>query len=142
MILAFKLSNIITVPFGWLLSLLYHATNNYGVALIIFALAVQAILTPINAKAKKGMMGMSRLTPKIQDIQRRYPNDPQKQNELTQKLYQDEGVSMTGGCLWSFIPMLILIPLYAVIRQPITYILMESQETVTEIIRVLKEIAP
>ena len=44
MILAFKLSNIITVPFGWLLSLLYHATNNYGVALIIFALAVQAIL--------------------------------------------------------------------------------------------------
>ena len=142
MILAFKLSNIITVPFGWLLALLYHLTNNYGVAMIIFALAVQAILTPINAKAKKGMMGMSRLTPRIQDIQRRYPNDPQKQNELTQKLYQDEGVSMTGGCLWSFIPMLILIPLYAVIRQPITYILMESQETVTEIIRVLKELSP
>ena len=127
MILAFKLSDIITVPFGWLLALLYHATNNYGVALIIFALAVQAVLTPINAKAKKGMMGMSRLTPQVQDIQRRYPNDPQKQNELTQKLYQDAGVSMTGGCLWSFIPMLILIPLYAVIRQPITYILIESQ---------------
>ena len=142
MILAFKLSDIITVPFGWLLSLLYHATNNYGVALIIFGLAVQVILTPINAKAKKGMMGMSRLTPQVEDIKRRYPNDPQKQNELTQKLYQDAGVSMTGGCLWSFIPMLILIPLYAVIRQPITYILMESQETVTEIIRVLKELSP
>ena len=142
MILAFKLSDIITVPFGWLLAQLYNLTNNYGVALIIFALAVQAILTPINAKAKKGMMGMSRLTPKIQDIQRRYPNDPQKQNELTQKLYQDEGVSMTGGCLWSFIPMLILIPLYTVIREPMTYILMESREMITEIIRVLKDIAP
>ena len=142
MILAFKLSDIITVPFGWLLAQLYNLTNNYGVALIIFALAVQAILTPINAKAKKGMMGMSRLTPKIQDIQRRYPNDPQKQNELTQKLYQDEGVSMTGGCLWSFIPMLILIPLYSVIREPMTYIMMESQEMITEIIRVLKDIAP
>ena len=142
MILAFKLSDIITVPFGWLLAQLYNLTNNYGVALIIFALAVQAILTPINAKAKKSMMGMSRLTPKIQDIQRRYPNDPQKQNELTQKLYQDEGVSMTGGCLWSFIPMLILIPLYTVIREPMTYILMESREMITEIIRVLKDIAP
>ena len=142
MILAFKLSDIITVPFGWLLAQLYNLTNNYGVALIIFALAVQAILTPIIAKAKKGMMGMSRLTPKIQDIQRRYPNDPQKQNELTQKLYQDEGVSMTGGCLWSFIPMLILIPLYTVIREPMTYILMESREMITEIIRVLKDIAP
>ncbi|MGM9584787.1 MAG: YidC/Oxa1 family membrane protein insertase [Faecousia sp.] len=142
MILAFKLSDIVTIPFGWLLALLYHLTNNYGVAMILFAVAVQAILTPINAKAKKGMMGMSRLTPKIQDIQRRYPNDPQKQNELTQKLYQDEGVSMTGGCLWSFIPMLILIPLYTVIREPLTYILMESEETITEIIRVMKEIAP
>ena len=126
MILAFKLSDIITVPFGWLLALLYQTTNNYGIALIIFGLAVQIILTPINAKAKKGMMGMSRLTPQVQDIQRRYANDPQKQQELTQKLYQDAGVSMTGGCLWSFIPMLILIPLYAVIRQPITYILMEA----------------
>ena len=142
MILAFKLSDIVTVPFGWLLAQLYHATNNYGVALIIFALAVQAILTPINAKAKKGMMGMSRLTPKIQDIQRRYANDPQKQQELTQKLYQDEGISMTGGCLWSFIPMLILIPLYSVIRQPLTYILMETPEHVSEIIRVMKELAP
>ena len=36
MILAFKLSDIITVPFGWLLALLYHTTNNYGIALIIF----------------------------------------------------------------------------------------------------------
>ena len=53
MILAFKLSDIITIPFGWLLAQLYHLTNNYGVALIIFALAVQAILIPINAKAKK-----------------------------------------------------------------------------------------
>ena len=142
MILAFKLSDIITVPFGWLLALLYHTTNNYGIALIIFGLAVQVILTPINAKAKKGMMGMSRLTPQVQDIQRRYANDPQKQQELTQKLYQDAGVSMTGGCLWSFIPMLILIPLYTVIREPLTYILMESEETITEIIRVMKEIAP
>ena len=58
MFLAFKLSNLITVPFGWLLGQLYHLTNNYGVAMIIFALAVQAVLTPINAKSKKNMMKM------------------------------------------------------------------------------------
>ena len=50
MFLAFKLSSIITVPFGWLLGQLYHLTNNYGVAMIIFAVLVQAILLPINAK--------------------------------------------------------------------------------------------
>ena len=138
MFLAFQLSDIITVPFGWLLAQLYHLTNNYGVAMIIFAVVVQLVLMPMNAKSKKSMMKMSRLTPRIQDIQTRYANDQQKQNELVQKLYQDEGVSMTGGCVWSLIPMLILVPLFAVIRQPITYILMESSEVAQQIIDVIK----
>ena len=142
MFLAFQLSDIITVPFGWLLAQLYNLTNNYGVAMIIFAVLVQAILLPINAKSKKSMMKMSRLTPRIQDIQNRYANDPQKQNELLQKLYQDEGVSMGGGCLWSLIPMFILIPLFTVIRQPITYILMESEEVAAQIISVIKTASP
>ncbi len=142
MFLAFQLSDIITVPFGWLLGQLYHLTNNYGVAMIIFALAVQAVLTPINAKSKKNMMKMSRLTPRIQDIQARYASDPQKQNELMQKLYQDEGVSMGGGCLWSLVPMFILFPLFTVIREPIGYILMESEELIPQIISTLKELSP
>ena len=142
MFLAFKLSNLITVPFGWLLGQLYHLTNNYGVAMIIFALAVQAVLTPINAKSKKNMMKMSRLTPRIQDIQARYSNDPQKQNELMQKLYQEEGVSMGGGWLWSLIPMFILVPLFTVIREPMRYILMESEEVIPQIISVIKDLAP
>ena len=142
MFLAFQLSDIITVPFGWLLAQLYHLTNNYGVAMILFAILVQLILMPINAKSKKSMMKMSRLTPRIQDIQARYANDPQKQNEMMQKLYQDEGVSMSGGCVWSLIPMLLLFPLFAVIRQPITYILLESEEITSQIISVIKTAAP
>ena len=142
MFLAFKLSNLVTVPFGWLLGQLYHLTNNYGVAMIIFALVVQAVLIPLNAKSKQNMMKMSRIQPRVQDIQKRYAGDTQKQNELLQKLYQEEGVSMGGGCLWSLIPMFILIPLFTVIREPMTYILMESQETITQIISIIKEAAP
>ena len=119
MFLAFKFSDLITVPFGWLLGQLYHLTSNYGVAMIIFALIVQAVLTPINAKSKKSMMKMSRLQPRIQEIQRKYANDQQKQNEMIQKLQQEEGASMgMGGCLWSFVPLLILFPLFNVIREP------------------------
>ena len=142
MFLAFQLSDLVTVPFGWLLAQLYHLTTNYGAAMIIFAIVVQAVLAPINAKSKKSMMKMSRLTPRIQDIQARYANDTQKQNELIQKLYQEEGVSMGGGCLWSLVPMLILFPLFAVIRQPITYILMESADVAAEIINVIKGLSP
>ncbi|MBR3950187.1 MAG: YidC/Oxa1 family membrane protein insertase [Oscillospiraceae bacterium] len=142
MFLAFQLSDIITVPFGWLLGQLYHLTNNYGVAMIIFALVVQAVLVPINAKSKKNMMKMSRLTPRVQDIQARYASDPQKQNELMQKLYQEEGVSMGGGCLWSLVPMFILFPLFTVIREPMHYILMESEEVIAQIIAIIKEADP
>ena len=142
MILAFQLSDIVTVPFGWLLGQLYNLTTNYGVAMILFAIIVQSVLLPIRAKSKKSMMKMSRLTPMIQKIQAKYPDDQQKQNEAMQQLYKDEGVSMTGGCLWSFVPLLILWPLFAVIRQPITYILGESAEVAAQIVSTIKGINP
>ena len=53
MLLAFKLSDIVTVPFGWLLNLLYELTANYGVAMILFAILVKLILLPMTAKGKK-----------------------------------------------------------------------------------------
>ena len=143
MFLAFKLSDIVTVPFGWLLGFLYELTSNYGVAMIIFAVIVQLVLMPINAKSKKSMMKMSRLQPRIQEIQRKYEHDQQKQNEAIQQLQKEEGATMGfGGCLWSLVPMLILFPLFTVIRQPITYILGEGAEVAAQIVAVVKEQAP
>ena len=142
MMLAFKFSDLVTVPFGWLLGQLYHLTNNYGFAMILFALVVQSVMVPMRAKAKKSTMKMSRLQPQIQDIQARYASDPQKQNEMMQNLYREEGVSMTGSCLWSMVPLLILFPLFTVIREPLTYILGESAEMTAQIIAVIRENAP
>ncbi|MBO5322535.1 MAG: YidC/Oxa1 family membrane protein insertase [Oscillospiraceae bacterium] len=123
------MDKIITIPFGYLLDWLYQFSGNYGLALIIFALVVQLVLLPITAKSKKSMMKMSRLTPKMQAIKEKYPNDQQKQNEAIQQLQREEGASLgCGGCLWSLVPMLILIPLYGVIRQPIQYMLHETQD--------------
>ena len=142
MILAFKLADIVQVPFGWLLSLLYDFTSNYGWALIIFAIIVKLILLPATAKGKKSSMKMSRLTPRIQQIQNKYPDDQQKQSAEMQALYKAEGVSMGGGCLWSFLPILILIPLYTVVRQPITYMLRESAEVADTIVATIKTALP
>ena len=138
MILAFKLWDIIRVPFGWLLAQLYDITSNYGVALIIFAVALKLIMFPITAKSKKSMMKMSRLTPRVQVLQKKYANDQQKLNEETQKLYKEEGVSMGGGCLWTMVPLLILIPLYTVVREPLVYMLGETAEVAAEIVTVVK----
>ena len=142
MFLAFKLSDIVTVPFGWLMGWLYQVTNNYGIAMILFAVCVQMALLPLTAKSKQSMMKMSRIQPQMQEIQRRYANDQQKQSEALQKLQQDEGVSMGGSCLWSLIPMFILFPLFTVIREPITYILGCGSEVSAQIVELLQNLAP
>ena len=142
MILAFSLTDIIAVPFGYLLDLLYQVTNNYGAALILFAIAVQMILLPATAKAKRSTMKMSRMQPRVQEIQRKFANDQQKQSEMLNKLYKDEGVSMGGGCLWSMLPLFILFPLYAVVRQPIVYMLHENLEVANQIVELIKSAEP
>ena len=142
MFLAFKLRDLITVPFGWLMGQLYQVTGNYGVAMILFAFCVQMVLLPITAKSKKSMMKMSRLQPQMQEIQRRYADDQQKQGEAIRQLQQEEGVSMGGSCLWSFIPMFILIPLFTVIREPLTYILGCGTDVASQIVELLKNLSP
>ncbi len=143
MLLAFQLTDIVTVPFGWLLGFLYDLLGNYALSMIVFAVIVQLVLLPITMKSKKSMMKMSRLQPKMQEIQRKYADDKQKQNEALQQLQKEEGASMgCGGCLWSLVPMLILLPLYTVIRQPIVYILGQSAEVAEQIITLIKELEP
>ena len=139
MFLAFRLVDIIQVPFGYLMSALYQLTANYGWTLILFALVVKIILFPATAKGKKSSMKMSRLSPQIQALQKKYENDQQKQSEAIRQLYKEEGVSMGGGCLWSLVPLLILLPLYAVVRQPITYMLHETAEVAAQIVAIVKE---
>ena len=46
-----------------------------------------------------------------------------------------------GGCLWAFVPLLILFPLFTVIREPITYILGESAELTAQIVETIKGLA-
>ena len=134
---------IITTPFGYLLDYLNRFTGNYGVALIIFAILVQLVLLPITIKSKKSMMKMSRLQPKMQAIKEKYANDQKKQQEAMQQLQKEEGASMgCGGCLWSLIPLLILIPLYSVVRQPIEYLFHETPEVAAKIVEVIKGADP
>ena len=142
MFLAFKFWDIIQVPFGWLLSFLYEITNSYGWALILFAFVVKLVLLPATAKGKKSTMKMSRLTPRLEAIKAKYADDQQKQGEEIRNLYKEEGVSMGGGCLWSLLPLLVLIPLYTVVRQPITYMLGESTEVANTIVNTIKAALP
>ena len=125
---------IICIPFAWLVRLLYTLTGSYGMAIILFTLVVKLIMLPFQMKSKKSMMRMSRMNGKIQEIQKKYANNQAKMQEEMQKLYTEEGINPMSGCLWSFLPLPILLALYSIMRQPITHFMMLSESVVQELV--------
>lgn len=123
----------ILTPFTWLLQLFYNITGSYGFALIFFAVVVKLILFPFSLKGKKSMIQMNMLSGKMQQIQKKYANDKERQNLEIQKLYEKEKVNPMGGCLWSFLPILVLFPLYAIIRQPLKYMMGLNGEQISAV---------
>ena len=125
----------ICVPFAWLVRLFYDLTNSYGVALILFTLVIKLIMLPFQMKSKKSMMRMSRVSGQMQDLQKRYAKNQAKLQEEMQKLYEEEGVNPMSGCLWSFLPLPILMALYSIIRQPITHFMMLSKDVLQTVVQ-------
>lgn len=112
---------IILQPFAWLLLFFYNLFNSYGVALILFAVVVKLILFPVTLKQKKSMIQTTMLSSKMQQLQKQYGKDRERYNLELQKLYEKEHVNPMGGCLWSLVPMIVLILLYSIIRYPLVY---------------------
>ena len=111
---------IILTPFAWLLLRLYEFCG-YGLALILFAIIVKTILFPVTLQGKKSMIKTTMLSGKMQQLQKQYGKDRERYNMEVQKLYEREKVNPMGGCLWSFLPLFVLIPLFYIIREPLTY---------------------
>lgn len=129
---------LICIPFAWLLRVFYTMTGSYGMAIVLFTLAVKLVMLPFQIKSKKSMLRMNRLSGKMQEIQKKYANNQMKQQEEIQKLYTEEGVNPMSGCLWSFLPLPILIALYSIIRQPITRFMMLGDEILLKAVETAK----
>lgn len=111
----------IAKPFGWVLAQLYSLIGSYGIALIIFTVFAKLILLPFQIKSKKSTMAMQRIQPRLKELEKKYKNNQEAYAKAVQKLYKDENVSLTGGCLPLLITLPIMLGLYAVVRQPLTY---------------------
>ena len=131
------MGNLISLPFAALLRWMYSFTGSYGWSIILFALVIKVVILPFQMKSKRNMVRMGRLSGRQQELQKQYANNQQKLNEEMAKLYQEEGVNPMGGCLWSFLPLFIIIPLYSIIYRPITHFMRLSEENMAS----LKEMA-
>ena len=120
---------ILLTPFALLLRVFYDFAG-YGIALILFAIVVKTVFFPITLKGKKSMIKMNLLSGKMQQLQKQYGKDRERYNQEVQKLYEKEKVNPMGGCLWSFLPLILLILLYYIIREPLTYFMSLSGEQI------------
>jgi len=128
-----NIMSILLKPFALLLGFLYSVTGSYGLAIILFALIFKVILFPISIKGRKGMLDMSRLSERQKELQQKYGRDRVKYSEELQNLYVSENVKPSSGCLWSFVPLPVLIALYAIISKPFTHILNLKAEQVSQL---------
>ena len=125
--------DIIAVPFGYIMRLIYEIIGSYGLSIIAFSLLAKLVMLPFSIKTKKSMLDMQRIQPKLNELQRKYGKDQQKLSMEMQKLYQEEGVSPFGSCLPTLITFPIMIGLYYVISKPLTYFMGLSAEEVTKL---------
>lgn len=123
----------ITAIFAWPLKEFYNLTNNYGIAIMLFAVLVNLVLLPFMAKSKKSMMRTTRLQPRLKELEKKYNGNPQQYQQAVSKLYREEKINPMSGCLWSLLPFPILIALYSVIRQPLSKMMHLSAEAVTSL---------
>jgi YidC/Oxa1 family membrane protein insertase len=96
----------------------------YGWVLVIFGIAVRLILWPLNQSAMRTSMKMQRIQPELNDLQKRYKNDPQKLQAEMMRVYKEHGMSpfsMFSGCLPLLIPMPVLFALFFVFQSTIEF---------------------
>ncbi len=125
---------------GYLLWFLYEIVQNYGVAIILFTIVVKALVFPFSVKQQKSMASQAKVQKKVRELQKIYANDKMKLNEETQKLYQKEGVSMTGGCLPMLIPLPILFGIYYSVIYPLRNALHIDANVVNQATQMLSKI--
>ena len=112
---------LLAKPMGYLLMWLYQFLGNYGICLILFTVAIKLVTYPLYEKQIVSTVKMSKVQPKVKELQQKYGKDQQTYNEKVQELYQKEGVSMTGGCMPMVVQMFVIMALFALLRNPMTY---------------------
>ncbi len=101
----------------WLLLMAYKVIPNYGVAIILLTIFIKLITFPINQKASKSTAKMKALGPAMEEMKKKYGNNPQKLNQEMAALYKREGVNPMGGCLPLLIQFPIFIALYGLLNK-------------------------
>lgn len=122
--------DFLAVPLGYVMRLIYSWIPNYFIAIFLFTLIMRLLMFPLSLQSQKKQAERIRLSPRLERLQKKYKNDPQKLQQKQQALYEKEGVSMTGGCMPMIVQMVVLFGIIAVIYKPLTFLSTVPNEVV------------
>lgn len=119
--------DILYIPMGYLIRLAYSLTDNYLLAILLFTLIMEIILSPFGIKQQKNQVKQASLAPKVAAIRKKYAgrSDQATQQKMQSELmdmYQKENFNPAGGCGTLLIQLPIIICLYNVVVNPLRYI--------------------
>lgn len=107
--------------FGYFLSFIYGVVNNYGLAIILFTIAVQIVLLPFSIRQQKTLIKNNKIQAKVKELQEKYKDDQVRLGQETMDLYKSEKMSPCSGCFGSIIQLILFISIFYLVRQPLTY---------------------
>lgn len=130
--------SFINKPFGWILeSIAGLVGGNFAASIFLFTLLINLILIPLSIKSQKSSVQQTRIKPKLDELKKRYGDDKQRYNAEMQKLYQEENVSMSGGCLPLILRLIFMMSIYWIILSPLTYLMHIDKNVISEAVKTL-----
>ena len=96
----------------WLMEIINKFTKNWGVSIILMTILIKLIMFPFTKNQSLSTLKMQEIQPKIQAIQTKYKDNPQKQQEAMANIYKEAGYNPMSGCLPMIVQFLILFAMY------------------------------
>ena len=122
---------ILAWPLGYVMELIYNIIPNYGWDLILFTLLIRLLSIPLSLKQQKNMVRMTAFQPMIEEIQKKYKDKPDKQQEEMLRLQQDFGYNPTSGCLPMLLNFFVMFGVIGVVYEPLNRIFHISNDLLT-----------
>lgn len=133
------LFNIINIPLSYILNFFAGLLgNNFAAAVFVFTVFINLAMIPLSIKSQKSSVGQMRIKPKLDELKKKYGDDKQRYSQEMQKLYQEENISMSGGCLPLLIRLPIMMSIYYLITKPLTYLMHIPTDTITKVTKALE----
>ena len=122
---------ILSGPLGYVMEWIYKLLPSYGWDIIIFTLLINIVKIPLQLSQQKSTAKMSAFQPMMMEIQKKYKDKPEKQQEEMLKLQQDYGYNPTAGCVPMLLNFLVMFGVIGVVYNPLERIFHISAAALT-----------